>query len=393
MLEWSGSREAGSYLPAILVSSGIMPKISSDLRIQAGQLLMMGFAAAEPSARLRGELQRLQPGGIILFARNLRQPRQVWELLRECRRQVAAPLLLGVDMEGGTVDRFRNLLGPAPSAAAVYTSGNRKLFRRHGRVIGEAVRALGFNTDFAPVLDLAFDASRHALGSRAVSPDPKEVILYTREFLAGLREAGVQGCGKHFPGLGEGSLDSHHHLPVIEKPWNKLWAQDLAPYRALRSRLPMVMVCHAAYPAVSGERIPASLSPQWISEVLRSRIGYRGLALSDDLDMEGVLEAAPIEEAAVATLRAGADMYLVCQKEENVTRAFEAVVREAERDRRFAGRVAAASRRVLAFKKRARQLDRQAPPPRTKLVERLGRELWELGEQVRLETLAAGEPA
>ena len=370
-----------------------MPTSTADIRAQAGQLLIMGFAAAEPGAHLRELLRRLQPGGVVLFARNIQEPRQTWELLRECRRQVRTPLFLGVDMEGGTVDRFRNLLGPAPSAAAVFSSGDRRLFRKHGRVIGEAVRGLGFNLDFAPVLDLARQASRSALGSRAVSPDATEVAAYAREFLAGLKQTGVLGCGKHFPGLGEGRLDSHHHLPVIEKTWKKLWAEDLAPYRALRSRLPMIMVGHAAYPAVTGERIPASLSPKWITEVLRGKIGYRGLVLSDDLDMGGVLSAAPIEQAAVETLRAGADMYLVCQKEENVARAYEAVVREAERDRKFARRIAAASRRVLAFKERTPHLKRAAPPPEKKLAERLARELWELGEQVRVEAFAAGEQA
>lgn len=370
-----------------------MPRTKTDIRAQAGQLLVMGFAASEPTAQLQKLIKQLQPGGIVLFARNLKTPRQTWELLRACRRQLQVPPFLAVDMEGGTVDRFRHLLGPSPAAAEVFASGDRRLFRRHGRVIGEAVRGLGFNVDFAPVLDLAFPASRSALGSRAVSVAPREVILYAREFLAGLGEARVLGCGKHFPGLGEGSLDSHYQLPVIKKPWKKLWAEDLVPYRRLRSRLPLVMVCHAAYPGVTREQTSASLSEKWITEVLRRKIGYRGLVLSDDLDMGGVLAVAPIEDAAVQTLRAGADMYLVCQKEENVVRACEAVVREAERDPKFARRLAAASRRVLAFKKRARELKRPSPPPRTELVERLSRELWEVGEQARLEAFAAGERA
>jgi beta-N-acetylhexosaminidase len=370
-----------------------MPRDSTDIRAQAGQLLLMGFAPAEPTSRLRQLLRRLQPGGVVLFARNIKTPQQTWELLRECRRQLSVPPFLCVDMEGGTVDRFRYLLGPAPAAAEVFAAGDRRLFRKHGRTIGGAVRDLGFNVDFAPVLDLAFAASRSALGSRAVSTDPREVTAYAREFLAGLREAGIVGCGKHFPGLGEGALDSHHHLPVIKKSWKKLWAEDLVPYRSLRSRLPLVMVCHAAYPAVTGKQTPASLSRKWITEVLRRKIGYRGLVLSDDLDMGGVLAAAPIEQAAVETLRAGADMYLVCQKEENVLRAFEAVVRQAEREPKFAARMAAASRRVLAFKKRTRELKRPGPAPKNELVERLTRELWELGEQVRLGTFAAGEQA
>lgn len=366
---------------------------NSDLRTQAGQLLIMGIAASEPTERLRRMLGKVQPGGVALFARNLKDPGQTWELLRACRRALATPPFLCVDMEGGTVDRFRHLLGPSPAAAQVFASGDRRLFRRHGRILGEAVRGLGFNVDFAPVLDLAFAASRAALGSRAVSADPQEVVLYAREFLAGLKQAGVLGCGKHFPGLGEGRLDSHHHLPEIGKPWPRLWAEDLAPYRKLRARLPMVMVCHAAYPRVSGEGTPASLSQKWITGVLRGKIGYRGLALSDDLDMGGVLAAASVEEAAVATLRAGADMYLVCQKEENALLAFEAVVREAERDRAFARQLARAAGRVLRFKRRARELRRPAPRPRPQMVERLGRELWEMGEQLRLEAFAAGEGA
>jgi beta-N-acetylhexosaminidase len=370
-----------------------MPRTTTEIRAQAGQLLLMGFAAAEPTAHLRDLLRRLQPGGVVLFARNIQTPLQTWELLRACRRQLPVPPLLGVDMEGGTVDRLRGLLGPAPAAAAVFASGQRRLFRRHGRILGDAVRALGFNVDFAPVLDLALAASRSALGSRAVSSDPRKVTAYAGEFLAGLGEAHVVGCGKHFPGLGEGKLDSHHNLPVIEKSWKKLWAEDLVPYRALRSRLPLVMVSHAAYPAVTGEKIPASLSVKWITEVLRKKMGYRGLVLSDDLDMGGVLAAAPIGEAAVASLRAGADMYLVCQKEESVVAAYEAVVRESERDRKFGQQVAAASRRVMSFKKRKSSLRRSSPRPRMQLVERLSRELWELGEQLRLEAFAAGEQA
>jgi beta-N-acetylhexosaminidase len=174
----------------------------------------------------------------------------------------------------------------------VFATGDRKLFRKHGQLIGENCRALGFNVDFAPVLDLAFDASRSVMSSRAVSADPPETVAYAREFLAGLRASKVLGCGKHFPGLGEGTLDSHHKLPVIQKPLKKLWAEDLFPYRMLRAQLPMVMISHAAYPAVTHDQTPASLSNIWITDILRKRIGYRNLIVSDDLEMGAVLSAA-----------------------------------------------------------------------------------------------------
>ncbi len=368
-----------------------MPSSSAnhELRRQVGQLLIMGFDGTQVNERLHHRLAEIQPGGVILFARNIKDPRQTWELLRACRRAVKTPMFLCVDLEGGRVDRFRDVLGPAPAAADVFASSDRKLFRAHGEVIGCAVRSLGFNTDFAPVLDLGFEASRSVLASRTVSVNPDETALYAREFLAGLKRAGVLGCGKHFPGLGEGRLDSHHDLPRIRKSFKRLWAEDLRPYRNLHARLPFVMVAHAAYPDVTGDNTPASLSSLWMREILRRKIGYRGLVLSDDLDMGGVLAAASVEEAAVQTLRAGADMFLVCQREENASHTFQAVLREAERDPKFARTVAAAYRRVLTVKKRRQELRRPATPPKPATIERLSRQLWELGERVRLENIQA----
>jgi beta-N-acetylhexosaminidase len=353
-------------------------------RTALGQLLVIGFDGTEMSAKLGSLLQNVQPAGVILFARNIVSSEQTYRLLKDCQAQVDTPLFRCVDLEGGTVDRLRNVIGPAPSPAEVFATGDRKLFRKHGRVIGENCRALGFNVDFAPVVDLAFEASKSVMSSRAVSDDPRETITYVREFLTGLGEAGVLGCGKHFPGLGEGTLDSHHELPVIEKSWKKLWEQDLVPYRLLRRKFPFVMVSHAAYPKVTRERTPASLSPKWITDVLRKKIGYRGLIASDDLEMGGVLGAAPIEQAAVQHIRAGGDLCLVCHQAEFVTRAHSELVRETQRDRRFASRAAEGVGRVLAFKKNKQELRRWAKAPTPELVERLSRRLWEFNEQVRL---------
>ena len=353
---------------------------------QIGQLLIVGFDGTDISPRLTSLLARVQPAGVILFARNIKSPEQTWRLLHECRKCVNTPLFTCVDLEGGTVDRFRDALGAAPSAAEVFATGERSLFRKHGEIIGANCRALGFNVDFAPVLDLAFEASRSVLSSRAVSDDPQEAAIYAREFLAGLRAAKVIGCGKHFPGLGEGKLDSHHQLPVIEKMLSRLWAEDLLPYRTLRRQLPMVMVSHAAYPQVTRDRTPASLSKIWITDILRKRIGYRNLIVSDDLEMGGVLAAAPIGEAAVEFVRAGGDVCLVCHKEDSVLQAHDALIATAEKDAKFARRVAEAARRVLAFKKKnAGKSTRATRGPSRAMVEKLSRRLWEFGEQVRLE--------
>lgn len=359
-----------------------------------GQLLIIGFDGTEMSPRLAFLLKEIQPAGVILFARNVKGAEQTWHLLRECQKWVASPLFTCVDLEGGTVDRFRDLLGSAPSAADVFDTGDRKLYRKHGRIIGENCRALGFNVDFAPVLDLAFAASQKVMTSRTVSAKPGHTITYARQFLAGLRAANVLGCGKHFPGLGEGALDSHQALPVIVKPLKKLWSEDLLPYRKLHQALPFVMVAHAAYPEVTGDQTPASLSERWIREILCKRIGYRNLIVSDDLEMGGVLAAAPIGEAAVQSILAGSDLCLVCHHEERVRQVHEELANAAERDATFAKQVENSSERVRAFKKKWARILRPTHTALSKWkVEKLERVLWEFGEQVRLESLSRKQSA
>ena len=356
--------------------------------LEIGQLLIVGFDGTELTPRLSSLLTRLQPAGVILFARNIKHPEQTWRLLRECQKCVSTPLFACVDLEGGTVDRFRDVLGAAPSAADVFDTRDRKLFRRHGEIIGENCRSVGFNVDFAPVLDLAFEASRSVMDSRVVSANPRETVNYAREFLAGLRTAKVMGCGKHFPGLGEGKLDSHHELPVIEKPLKSLWAEDLLPYRTLRRQLPLVMISHAAYPQVTHDRTPASLSKMWITDILRKRIGYRNLIVSDDLEMGGVLSAAPIGEASVEFIRAGGDLCLICHREDYVVQAYEGLIKARERDSKFARRVVESARRVLAFKTKNAQMLRAGKSPTDATVARLTRLLWEFGEELRLDAFS-----
>jgi beta-N-acetylhexosaminidase len=362
-----------------------------DLRSLAGQLLILGFDGTELTDSLRSRLRALAPGGVILFARNLESPRQTHALLKAAQKAsqnaTETPLFRCVDMEGGTVDRLRDVIDPVPSVQEVVQAGHRSLYREHGRLIGGEVHAMGFNVDFAPVVDLRLEASLNVLGSRTVSADAEATVAYARGFLRGLKDAAVLGCGKHFPGLGEGRLDSHKALPVVDKSWKALWNEDLIPYRQLAARMPFVMVAHCAFPQVTGESVPASISKKWISGILRQKIGYKGLIVSDDLEMGGVLNVASIEEAAVETIRAGADMYLVCHSEELVERAWEAVLREAERDRRFRATVETAARRVLAAKRRWPAMRaRIAPPPGDAVVNRLRQKIWLFEEAVRLET-------
>lgn len=358
-----------------------------DLAKQVGKLLIIGFDGTEMSPQLASLLTRIQPAGVILFGRNIVGAAQTYRLLKDCQERVSARSFTCVDLEGGRVDRFREVFGRSPSAADVFATGRRVLFRKHGKLIGQCCRALGFNTDFAPVVDLALEASRTVMSSRAVSADPKQVVVYAREFLAGLKSAGVVGCIKHFPGLGEANLDTHEDLPSVNKDLKKLWEEDIYPYRALRRDSPMILIGHANYPQVTKDTAPASLSNKWITDVLRKKIGYRGLIVSDDLEMGGVLKAAHIERAAEQFIRAGGDLCLICHREEYVTRSYEHLVAEAERDSRFARRVRESAARILAFKRKSAALRGRLMPFSDARVDELKRDLWEFSEEVRLRSI------
>ena len=324
--------------------------MTTSLRGAAGSLLVVGLAGTELTGLERAWLRLVRPGGVILFRRNIVNALQTRALLDEATGLGATHGFRCVDLEGGTVNRLRDALAPMPSAQAVAVAaritGKPRLAREHGTLIGQGVKAFGFNTTLAPVLDLALPDSAEVMGTRAVGADAADVVEYARQFLTGLADEGVAGCGKHFPGLGGGKRDSHMETPAIGRSWNDLWREDLEPYRALRDELPMVMVNHAAYPATPGKDRPASASSFWITTVLRKRLGYRGLIFSDDLEMGGILKFLPIEEAAVAAVRAGTDALEVCHSAELILRAYEALIAEGERSAAFRTLLLARAREV-----------------------------------------------
>ena len=330
------------------------------LREQVGQLFIVGVEGTELSSVERAWLKLIRPGGIILFRRNIEQAAQVATLLREATELSAAPPFRCVDLEGGFVDRLRDLVAPMPSAAAVFASGKPQNFTRHGRLIAREAKALGFNVVLAPVLDLALHASQSVMRTRVVSPSPLAVAAYALRFVTGLSAEGILGCGKHFPGLGGGTLDSHHATPRITRTLAQLWCEDLAPFRMLAPHLPLMMVSHAAYPRAN-DRTPASISPFWIAAVLKKRIGYRGLVLSDDMEMGGILTHTSIEDAAVKAILAGTDLIEICRDPALILRAYEAVLIEAERSPAFRRRVASSCRRITEWKHRS--LDAHMPRP------------------------------
>lgn len=313
--------------------------MTTNLRRAAGSLLVVGLGGTELTGLERAWLKLVRPAGIILFRRNIADARQTRMLLSDATAFCAPHSFHCVDVEGGTVDRLRDALAPMPSAQAVAMKAaemrNPKLMREHGELVARGVRAFGFNTTLAPVLDLALPASSGVMGTRSVAPTPAGVVDFARNFLAGLAAHGVVGCGKHFPGLGGGTRDPHVETPAIRRSWNDLWREDMVPYRELCAELPMIMVNHAAYPDTPGKNRPATASRYWITTILRNKMNYRGVIFSDDMEMGGILKFLPMEEAAIEAIRAGMDLLEICHSPELILRAYEALVSEAERSTAF----------------------------------------------------------
>ena len=338
--------------------------MSLSLRQAVGSLLVVGLADKELSAMERVWLKLIRPAGIILYRRNITDAKQTRTLLSEATSYCTGHSPRFVDVEGGTVNRLSVALAPLPSAQAVATAmlrtGKPALAREHGDLVARAVGAFGFNTSLAPMVDLALPDSAQVLGTRCPAAAPADVVKYAHNFLAGLKSRGIVGCGKHFPGLGGGTLDTHVETPAIERSWKAMWDQDLEPYRQLCAELPIVMMNHAAYPETPGKKLPASVSNFWIGDVLRKRIGYRGIILSDDLEMGGILKFMPIDEATVAAIRTGSDLVEICHHPEPILNAYEALVSEGERSRTFAKLLVERARHTARL--RARWFPLSAPP-------------------------------
>jgi beta-N-acetylhexosaminidase len=324
----------------------------ADLAAACGQLVWVGLEGLEPTPAELRLLERIRPGGVTLFRRNIRDAGQLRRLNDTLTSRLRPAPFIAVDQEGGRVSRLQGILTDLPAQATWAARADASFVARLAYWKGVGLRSLGFNTNFAPCVDLSAPGEPNGIGDRAFSRDRVQVARLGHAYLRGLGAAGVAGCLKHFPGHGGARVDSHEALPRIDRDRVALWREDLYPFRCLARLSPMVMVAHAHYPSIMGEMPwPASLSRIMVKRLLRVWLRYRGLVLTDDLEMGGVPIRHDPETVAVRALEAGNDVLLYCRPGDYAERAFRSLVQEAGARPALARLVQQAAGRLAAAKR------------------------------------------
>jgi len=333
----------------------------SGVRDDVGQLLWVGFEGTRAPAELRRRLTDGRAGAAILFKRNLEiaDGRCDLDALIALTSELhvatsdGTPALIAVDQEGGRVQRVRAPATEWPPMLAhdALPAGDAEgVAEQVGLAMGRELAALGFDVDFAPVLDVHTNPANPIIGDRAFSTQPEAAARRALAYARGLAAAGILGCGKHFPGHGDTRTDSHLELPRIDHPWDRLDSVELLPFALAAQHvdaIPMIMTAHVVFAALDPSG-PATLSHAAITGLLRGRLGYRGVVVSDDLDMKAIADP---DTAAIAAIRAGCDVLLLCRDPAHQAAAEDALIREAERDTAFRARVGEAATRVRAIKR------------------------------------------
>lgn len=364
---------ACSDLDAVL--DGLSP------RQLAGQLMVVGFAGAEAPPELCSSFEAGERAGVVLFRRNIEPGLDgLGGLQRLCASLAAAspaslPPLIAIDEEGGRVVR----LGPPalhlPPMRCLAEQGGVERVERVAAAVARELACLGLTLNFAPVVDVDTNPDNPIIGDRAFSRTPEAVVAFASAYLRGLRAGGVAGCLKHYPGHGDTLLDSHLALPTVSHDRARLDAVELVPFRQLAAQAESMMTAHVVYPALDAA-CPATLSRAIVHDLLRGELGFGGVLFSDDLEMQAIAGHGDVGVSALAAVRAGCDLLLVCSQADAQARVYAALLEACESDQDFALLCRDAARRGLAL--------RRAHPPRPGSLEQ-----FESLARTELEPLAA----
>jgi beta-N-acetylhexosaminidase len=283
------------------------------LRRRIGQLLIAGFNGQEIPPELRSIAREFGLGGVILFARNVGDPEQVADLAFSAGQLGAdLPPWVSIDQEGGRVARLKSPFTEWPPMATLGRSANVALTERFARALAAELKAVGITLDYAPVLDVHTNPKNPVIGDRALSATARDVALHGSAIVRTLQSEGIAACGKHFPGHGDTSTDSHHELPLVEHPPERLRETEFLPFKAaIDAGVATIMTAHVLVPSLDDRR-PATLSKRIVHDMLRQELGYEGVILSDDLEMKAVAGEYAVPQSAVMAIDAGCDGVLIC---------------------------------------------------------------------------------
>ena len=347
------------------------------LRRQIGQLLIAGFNGPQIPVELRSLAREFGLGGVILFARNIVEPEQVAEVSFEAARLVPEmPAWVSVDQEGGRVARLKAPFTEWPPMATLGRSGDARLAERFARALAAELKAVGITLDYAPVLDVFTNPKNTVIGDRALAQQADEVARLGAAIVRGLQHEGIAACGKHFPGHGDTVADSHHELPLVEHPPERLREVEFLPFKAaIDAGVATIMTANVFVPSVDDKK-PATLSKRVVTELLRNELKYEGVILSDDLEMKAIAATYAVPAAAVLAIDAGCDGALICSGDhETQWAALEALVHAVEDGTLRLARVEDALTRQRRAKERFLASPVAATPPARKaLREALGRD-------------------
>lgn len=296
-----------------------------EARARLGELFIIGFSGLELSDETAAFLSQARIGGVILFGPNYESPGQVAELInqvQECRADL--PLWIGVDYEGGRVQRFKKPFTKIPDAATITAKASPKAVFEIAEVIGKELAAVGVNLNFAPVGDISTNPKNPVIGPRSFGADEETVTKMVTAMVRGMVVHGVQACVKHFPGHGDTSTDSHFALPRVDTPLETLREREFLPFtKAFKSRCNMVMTAHILMTKIDPQR-PATLSPKVITDILRKELRYNRIVITDDMEMKAITDHFGAEDAPRMAIEAGCDL-LIYRSEAAARHAYEAV--------------------------------------------------------------------
>lgn len=334
----------------------IFREANGDLQTALGQCFWIGIDGTSADYTSTVEIfKTFQPGGIVLFLRNVESIDQVRNLNAGLQEMSKIPLFIAVDQEGGTVERLHEVIGTIPPAMAFSAARSRRLIHKVHEPHARILKHLGFNVNFTPTLDLALTTADNGLGTRCFSDDPATIAKYAKEVIRAHAKAGVLTSGKHFPGLGDTDRDSHFDLPTVPRSWKQIQREDLYPYKKLLNHLPYIMVNHALYPEMNRE-LPASLAPEIVRDFLLKKWRYAGLSISDDLIMGAVSNMFNLTESAERALLAGNHLFLVC-KPDGVVKTYKRLLSRARANETFRQTIFQNCARVLSRKFAMRSME------------------------------------